>query len=143
MSLILKKWKESPKTVVICDIEGTNMGGLTLSPLNIFEIALRNADGGWIIKSTITHHQISKQDLYTHNAPFLKYDNGLIKFYGEIDAIEAKGVGSRTATWKAIGQELEIYVKKNGSWTPGLNGRRLVVIGRVSTQDSLLLVTTI
>lgn len=114
MSLILKKWKESPKTVVICDIEGTNMGGLTLSPLNIFEIALRNADGGWIIKPTIIHHQISKQDLYTHNAPFLKYDNGLIKFYGEIDATEAKGVGSRTATWKAIGQELEIYVKKNG-----------------------------
>ena len=116
MSIITKRWKERPKTVAVCDIEGTSMRlqPTSESHLNVFQVAVRNADGDWIIEPTIIHHHVSKHDLHDHNKDALRYGRNFTKFYGEIDDTEAKGIGSRTATWSSIGQELETYTTKFG-----------------------------
>jgi hypothetical protein len=74
-------------------------------PLNVFEIAIANANGQWIIPPTITNHEITKMELFEANAGTLVNNLMFSKFYGEAKKTEAKGNGKRTVTWKELGQE--------------------------------------
>lgn len=83
-----------------------------MSPLNVFEVAIANAEGQWIIPPTIIHHQMTKRELFAVNVESLRNEAAFSKFYGDADETEARGMGERTATWRELGQELEAYLKR-------------------------------
>jgi len=118
-----QKWAEQPKNVAICDIEACNLGH-SISNLNVFEIAIANAEGQWIIPPTIIHHEMTKKELFRANAAKILNSLVFCKFYGNVDATEARGIGKRTATRKKLGKELEAYIKKEETiiawfdWSP-------------------------
>lgn len=109
-----RRWVQQPKNVAICDIEACS-GGRMMSPLNVFEVAIANAEGQWIIPPTIIHHQMTKRELFAANVESLRNEAAFSKFYGDADETEARGMGERTATWRELGQELEAYLKREGA----------------------------
>jgi hypothetical protein len=109
-----QKWAQQPKNVAICDIEACNLGH-SISHLNVFEIAIANAEGQWIIPPTIFHHEMTKKELFRASAAKILNSLLFCKFYGDVDTTEARGIGKRTATWKELGKELEAYIRKEGT----------------------------
>jgi len=53
--------------------------------------------------------------LFRANAAKLLNSLVFCKFYGDVDATKARGIGERTATWKELGKGLEAYTKKEGT----------------------------
>jgi hypothetical protein len=109
----MQTWAQLPKNVAICDIEACNLGR-SISHLNVFEIAIANANGQWIIPPTIINYEITKRELFEANAGTLVNNLVFSKFYGDANETEARGNGKRTATWKGLGQELESYIANEG-----------------------------
>lgn len=58
---------------------------------------------------------MTKKELFRANAAKLLNSLVFCKFYGDVDATEARSIGKRTATWKELGKELEAYIKKEGT----------------------------
>jgi hypothetical protein len=81
----------------------------------VFEIAIANAEGQWIIPPTIIHHEMTKKELFRANAAKLLNSLVFCKLYGDVHTTEARGIGKRSATWKELGKELEAYIKKEGT----------------------------
>ncbi len=113
ISTLAQKWNKSPKTVVICDIEAI-CTSYSISHIDVFEIAMMNAEGDWIIPPTAINHHLSKSDLLSRGSSYIPYKMLISRYYGEINKKEAKGISERNATWKEIGKQFQAYVKKHG-----------------------------
>jgi hypothetical protein len=133
-SAVAQRWYHNPRTVAICDIEAI-CSSHSMSHLNVFEIAIMNAEGHWIIPPTVIHHCISKSALFGRSSSNPRHKNLIAKYYGDIDEDESIGVGERSATWQEIGAQLDAYTKLHGridtwlEWSASIINHRGVFIG--------------
>ena len=106
-----------------------------MSHLDVFEIAIMNAEGHWIIPPTVIHHGISKSALFGRSPSNPRHKNLIAKYNGDIDEDESIGVGERSATWQEIGAQLDAYTKLHGridtwlEWSASIIDHRGVFAG--------------
>lgn len=126
---IMQAWSNDPHSIVIADFE--YHPGLIRSE-GIFELALANAHGNWIVPPTSINHHISTKELYekakshwlskTRDNPhineyrlehlrtqFYYWRSLILKYYGSIDDAETPGL-----SWEEIADLIDKYTSVSG-----------------------------
>jgi hypothetical protein len=136
ISAVAQIWHNSPQNVALCDIETSYICNAT-SHTDIYEVAIMDARGEWIIQPTTIHHRLPKKELACTGRELSGRTRKaqIRKHYGEFDDTEAIGIGGRSATWQEIGQALQSYVDKHGTlqlwldWSSGNHDYKGVRVG--------------
>lgn len=126
---IMQAWSNDPHSIVIADFE--HHPGLIRSE-GIFELALANAHGNWIVPPSSINHHISTEELYekakshllskTRDNPhineyrlehlrtqFYYWRSLILKYYGSIDDAETPGL-----SWEEIADLIDKYTSVSG-----------------------------
>lgn len=125
---IMNQWTKSPYTTIVLDFEYHSELLAEMKEESVFEIAIANALGKWIIPPTTINHQISTLDLSckgwgvletkykilpltdhtpTHRArAWRKWQSSIAKFYGQLSEDETTGL-----TWYEIALQLRTYTE--------------------------------
>lgn len=124
-------WSKSPYTTAVLDFEYHSECLAEMKEKGVFQLAIANALGEWIVPPTTINHQISTSDLSSKGWKVLeaKYNNlpldghtktqlikawriwqaSIVKFYGQSSEDETSGL-----TWDEIALQLRTYTEKHG-----------------------------
>ncbi|RDL32386.1 uncharacterized protein BP5553_08842 [Venustampulla echinocandica] len=123
IQLDMEPWFNNPYTTIVADFEYSSQLLDTLGHDAIFQIAVSNALGEWIVPPPSINHHMSTREYFekltscckkhgggqnTYHGLF--YQGQFEKYYGSIDQMTTQGL-----SWNEIGDLFDSYMKKHGS----------------------------
>jgi hypothetical protein len=116
-------WKTAPLNTVVADFEYNTKLLPTMKHESVFEIALANANGDWIVPPTSINHSIAISELYQKGVAHLlstqkdssqqenremsfRFRSQIAKYYGSPNDHETPGL-----SWEKIAEAIADYTK--------------------------------
>jgi hypothetical protein len=120
---VMDAWTKTPHNVVIADFEYSTRLLSTMKHECVFEIALANANGDWIVPPTSINHKITISELFQKGVAYLlpsqgdssqhnhtdrihRFRSQIAKYYGSSNKSETPGL-----SWEEIAEAIADYIK--------------------------------
>jgi hypothetical protein len=112
IQMVMNAWYNNPHATMIVDIEYSSSAFSIFGPDAVFQIAIADARGDWIVPLTTINHRLPKRTLFERahllgwTEDRFKYEKAAIKFYGVANDNETEGL-----TWEEVGRLLKRHTE--------------------------------
>jgi hypothetical protein len=106
---VLSAWYDKPYTIMVADFEYNVEAFRNFRHEAVWQVAIADASGNWIVPLTTINHCMSKQALFDRGQLLeesRRYENTIARFYGVVDEDETPGL-----TWEEIADLIDQHTK--------------------------------
>ena len=106
---VTSAWYDKPHTTMVADFEYTVEAFRKFEYEAVWQVAIADASGNWIVPLTTINHRISKLALFERGQLLeerRRYECTIARFYGVVDESETPGL-----TWEEIANLIDQHIK--------------------------------